>query len=66
VVGVGPHVTFLLIVRLLGVLTVTERTLAQSVSPEKGRDLVKQVRNHLLELARQTLESIVYEVTGVN
>lgn len=55
----------LLIVRLLGVLTVAERTLAQSLAPEKGRDLVKQVRNHLLEVARPMLESIIYEVTGV-
>ena len=55
----------LLVVRLLGVLTVAERQLAQSLSPEKGRDLVKQVRNHLLELARPMLESIIYEVTGV-
>ena len=55
----------LLVVRLLGVLTVAERTLAQSLSPEKGRDLVKQVRIHLLELARPMLESIIYEVTGV-
>ena len=55
----------LLIVRLLGVLTVAERQLAQSLSPETGRDLVKQVRTHLLELARPMLESIIHEVTGV-
>ncbi len=55
----------LLIVRLLGVLTVAERTLAQSLSPDKGRDLVKEMRNHLLELARPMLESIIYEVTGL-
>lgn len=55
----------LLIVRLLGVLTVAERQLAQSLSPETGRDLVKQVRRHLLELARPMLESIIHEVTGV-
>ena len=55
----------LLVVRLLGVLTVAERQLAHSLSPEKGRDLVKQVRNHLLEVARPMLESIIYEVTGV-
>ena len=47
------------------VLTVAERQLAKSLSPEKGRDLVKQVRNQLLELARPMLESIIYEVTGV-
>ena len=55
----------LLIVRLLGVLTVAERQLAQSLSPETGRDLVKQVRTHLLELARPMLESIIHEVAGV-
>lgn len=55
----------LLVVRLLGVLTVAERKLAQSQSPETGRDLVKQVRSHLLELARPMLESIIHEVTRV-
>ena len=55
----------LLVVRLQGVLTVAERQLAHSLSPEKGRDLVKQVRSQLLELARPMLESIIYEVTGV-
>jgi CheY-like chemotaxis protein/uncharacterized protein YbcI len=55
----------LLVVRLLGVLTVAERKLAQSQSPETGRDLIKQVRIHLLELARPMLESIIHEVTCV-
>ena len=55
----------LLVVRILGVLTLAERQLAKSSSPEKGRDLVKQVRNQLLELARPMLESLVHEVTGV-
>ncbi len=55
----------LLVVRLLGVLTVAERQLAKSLSPEKGRDLIKQTRNQLLELARPMLESMVHEVVGV-
>jgi CheY-like chemotaxis protein/uncharacterized protein YbcI len=55
----------LLVVRILGVLTLAERQLGKSLSPEKGRDLVKQVRKQLLELARPMLESLVYEVTGV-
>jgi CheY-like chemotaxis protein/uncharacterized protein YbcI len=55
----------LLVVRILGVLTLAERQLGKSISPEKGRDLVKQVRKQLLELARPMLESLVYEVTGV-
>lgn len=55
----------LLVVRLSGVLTVAERQLAKSASPEKGRDLVKQTRSQLLELARPMLDSMVHEVVGV-
>ena len=51
--------------RILGVLTQAERQLSKSSSPEKGRNLVKQVRTQLLELARPMLESLVHEVTGV-
>jgi CheY-like chemotaxis protein/uncharacterized protein YbcI len=54
-----------LVVRILGVLTLAERQLAKSLSPEKGRNLIKQVRKQLLELARPMLESLVHEVTGV-
>ena len=35
------------------------------MSPEKGRDLIKQTRKQLVELARPMLESLVHEVTGV-
>jgi len=55
----------LLVVRLLGALTVAERQLVKSLSPEKGRDLIKQTRDQLLELARPMLESMVHEVVGV-
>jgi CheY-like chemotaxis protein len=55
----------LLVVRLLGALTVAERQLAKSLSPEKGRDLIKQTREQLLELARPMLESMIHEVVGV-
>ena len=55
----------LLVVRLLDVLTVAERQLANSLSSEKGRDLIKQTRDQLLELARPMLESMVHEVVGV-
>ena len=55
----------LLVVRIVGVLTLAERQLGKSVSPEKGRDLIKQVRKQLLELARPMLESLVHEVAGV-
>ena len=62
------HVHFikdLLVVRIRGVLTLAERQLGKSLSAEKGRDLIKQVRKQLLELARPMLESLVHEVTGV-
>lgn len=39
-------------VSILGVLTFAERQLGKSLSPEKGRDLIKQVHKQLLELAR--------------
>jgi CheY-like chemotaxis protein len=55
----------LLVVRMLGVLTLAERQLAKSLAPEKGRDLIKQVRRQLLDLARAMLESLIHEVTGV-
>jgi CheY-like chemotaxis protein len=55
----------LLVVRLEGALTVAERQLVKSVAPEKGRDLIKQTREQLLELARPMLESMVHEVVGV-
>ena len=55
----------LLVVRLMGVLTAAEQQLVQSLSTEKGRDLLKQVRIQLIETARSVLESMVLEVTGV-
>src|SRR6188474_329116 len=54
----------LLIVRLKGVLTVAEQQLVASLPAEKGRDLLKQVRIHLVETARPVMESMIQEVTG--
>ncbi len=55
----------LLVVRLLGVLTAAEQHLVKSLPAEKGRDLLKQVRTHLLETARPLLEAMVRETTGM-
>src|SRR5688500_14039195 len=55
----------LLVVRLHGVLTAAEQQLVKSLSAEKGRDLLKQVRTHLIETARPLLETIIKDVTGV-
>jgi uncharacterized protein YbcI len=55
----------LLVVRLVGVLTAAEQQLVKSLPVEKGRDLLKQVRTHLVETARPVMEAMVQEVTGV-
>jgi uncharacterized protein YbcI len=55
----------LLVVRLQGVLTAAEQQLAKSLAPEKGRDLLKQVRTQLIETARPVMEAMVHEATGV-
>jgi len=54
----------LLIVRLKGVLTVAEQQLVAVLSAEKGRDLLKQVRIHLVETARPVMEAMIQEITG--
>ena len=56
----------LLVVRLQGVLTAAEQQLVKSLPPEKGRDLVKQVRTHLIEASRPLMETLVQKVAGVN
>jgi uncharacterized protein YbcI len=55
----------LLVVRLHGVLTAAEQQLVKSLPAEKGRDLLKQVRTHLMETARPVLEALVQDATGV-
>jgi uncharacterized protein YbcI len=55
----------LLVVRLQGVLTAAEQHLVKSLSAEKGRDLLKQVRTHLIETARPVMEAMVQDITGV-
>ena len=55
----------LLVVRLQGVLTAAEQQLVKSLPADKGRELLKQVRTHLVETARPLLEEMVHEVTGV-
>ena len=55
----------LLVVRLQGVLTAAEQHLVRTLPPEKGRDLLKQVRTQLIEIARPVLSATVAEATGV-
>ncbi len=55
----------LLVVRLQGVLTAAEQHLVKTLPPEKGRDLLKQVRTQLVETARPALEVLIKDITGV-
>ena len=55
----------ILLVRMQGVLTAAEQQLVKTLPPEKGRDLLKQVRTQLVEMARPVMEAMVYENTGV-
>jgi uncharacterized protein YbcI len=55
----------LLVVRLHGVLTAAEQQLVKTLLPEKGRDLLKEVRAQLIELARPLMEAMVHNATGV-
>ncbi len=54
----------LLVVRLQGVLTAAEQHLVESLPAGKGRDLLKQVRTHLIETARPVMETMIQDVTG--
>jgi uncharacterized protein YbcI len=64
--GIDTHlIGDLLVVRLKGILTAAEQHLVKSLPYAKGRDLLKDVRTHLLETARPFLEAMVEEVTGV-
>ena len=54
----------LLVVRLQGVLTAAEQQLVKTLPAEKGRDLLKQVRTHLIEAARPLMEAMVQGAAG--
>jgi uncharacterized protein YbcI len=70
--GRGPKevrcflISDLLLIRLQGVLTAAEQHLVKTVTPDKGRDLLKSVRTQLIETARPTLTSLIESVTGAN
>jgi uncharacterized protein YbcI len=54
----------LLVVRLKGVLTAAEQHLVKTLQADKGRDLLKQVRTHLIETARPAMEAMIQDITG--
>ena len=55
----------LVLVRLRGVLTNAEQHLVQTLSPEKGRDLLMEVRSQLIEVARPALDAMIQGITGI-
>lgn len=55
----------ILLVRLQGVLTAAERHLVDALPADRGRDLLKQVRTHLVEVSRTRLEKMVEESSGM-
>ena len=55
----------LLVVRMQGVLTAAEQHLVETLPVEKGRDLLKQVRSQLIEIARPKMEKMIQLITGV-
>jgi uncharacterized protein YbcI len=54
----------LLVIRMHGVLTAAEQHLVKTLPAEKGRDLLKQVRTQLIEIARPILEKLIQDITG--
>ncbi len=55
----------LVLVRLKNVLTPAEQQLASDEDSERGRILIKQLRQQLLERGRPMLEGIVRETLGI-
>jgi len=55
----------LVVIRLKGVLTQAEMKLAEAGDRQRGRYLLKQVRQELIDHARPLLESMIREILGV-
>jgi uncharacterized protein YbcI len=55
----------LVVVRLKGVLTPSEMKLAASPDRKRGRYLLKQVRQELIDQGRPTMEQIIRDILGV-
>ncbi len=54
----------LVLVRLRNVLTPAEHKLATCPDPARGRDLIKQLRQQLIESGAPLLAAVVKDVTG--
>ena len=55
----------MVLVRLKNVLTPAELKLSESESPERGRYLIKQMRQELIERGRPLLDAVIKDILGV-
>jgi uncharacterized protein YbcI len=55
----------LVVIRLRGVLTPAEMKLAETEDRQRGRYLLKQVRQELFDHARPMLETLIRDILGV-
>jgi uncharacterized protein YbcI len=55
----------MVLVRLKNVLTPAEHKLAESSDPDRGRDLIKQMRHQLIESGGPLLHAAVRDILGV-
>jgi uncharacterized protein YbcI len=55
----------LLLVRLQGILSAAETNLAAVLPAERGRDLLKSVRTHLVEASRDRLQQMIESTSGM-
>ncbi|MFK7735133.1 MAG: DUF2294 domain-containing protein [Pirellulaceae bacterium] len=56
----------LVLVRLKNVLTPAEMKLAESESHERGRYLIKQMRQELIERGRPLLDAVIKDILGID
>ena len=55
----------MVLVRLKGVLTPAEHKLAEAETEQRGRYLLKQVRQELIESGRQLLDAVIADVLKI-
>jgi len=56
----------MVLVRLKNVLTPAEMKLAESEARERGRYLIKQMRQELIEQGRPLLDAVVKDILGID
>ena len=56
----------MVLVRLKNVLTPAELKLAESENPERGRYLIKQMRQELIERGRSLLDAVIKDILSIN